>query len=229
MGMRVMAYMDDLFIVSQSKVEAKQVAELTQQVLKSLAWVINTKKSSLLPSQVTEFLSVLVDTTDMPKFRVPPSKAHALHHNIKHLLHLHDREGKVPVCHLATIVGQGVVMTKAVLLAKLLLCNVHCMIATQKSWNDQVQLLTTAVQDLKEWLHGLLLWDRNLTHLHPHDVSIDTDTSLTGWGATLSQLSLMATSWWRRQDRHINEYEMRAILKALRTFGPHLTGKSILV
>jgi hypothetical protein len=110
-------------------------------------------------------------------------------------------------------------MTKAVLPAKLLLCNAHHMIATQKSWNNQVQLLTMAVQDLKEWLHKLLLWDRNLTHLRPHNVSINTNTSLTSWGATLLQLSLMAASWWWRQDRHINEYKMRAILKALRTFG----------
>lgn len=48
MGMRVMAYMDDLFIIGQSKVKAKQAVELTQQVLKSLGWVINTEKSSLL-------------------------------------------------------------------------------------------------------------------------------------------------------------------------------------
>jgi hypothetical protein len=171
-----------------------------------------------------EFLGVLVNTTDMLKFHVPLSKAHALHHDIKRLLHLHDREGKVPVHRLAAVVGQGVAMTKVVLLGKLLLCNVHCVIATWKSWNDQVQLLTAVVEDLEEWLHGLLLWDGNLTHLCPHDVLIDTDASLTGWGP-----SLMATGWWWRQDMHINEYKMHTVLKALRTFSPHLTGKSILM
>ncbi len=101
-----MAYMDDLFIVGWSKVKAEQVMELTQQVLKSLGWVINTEKSSLLLLQVMEFLGVLVDTMDTPKFCVPLSKVHTLHHDIKCLLHLHDREGKVPVHRLAAVVGQ---------------------------------------------------------------------------------------------------------------------------
>jgi len=86
--------------------------------------------------------------------RHPPSKVHALH-NIKHLLHLHNREGKVLVHHLATVVGQGVAMMKVVLPAKLM----HCVIAMWKSWNDQVQLLTVAVQDLKAPQAPVVGWE----------------------------------------------------------------------
>jgi len=42
----------------------------TLLTLNKLGWQINEEKSMLTPSQCTEFLSLLVDTTSAPQFKV---------------------------------------------------------------------------------------------------------------------------------------------------------------
>ena len=55
-------------------------------MLTDLGWVINWEKLSLELSQVKQFLGLIVDTTLEPQFWVLTTKAHALCHNIVHLL-----------------------------------------------------------------------------------------------------------------------------------------------
>jgi len=122
-GMRVMAYMDDFSVIGYSHQQALKHTTLTLRLLDQLGCQVNFKKSDLTPSQSKEFLGLLVDMTGPPLFKVPPHKSHALRHDIDCLLCLFRQQGQVPGQKLATVIGQGVALTKAILLAKLLLCN----------------------------------------------------------------------------------------------------------
>jgi len=113
-GVQVMAYMDDFIVIGHSQWQALKHTTLTLHLLNQLGWQVNFKKSDLMPSQSKEFLG-LVNTTGPPPFKVPPLKSHALWLNIN----------RVPVWKLATVISQGVALTKAILLAKLLLCNAY--------------------------------------------------------------------------------------------------------
>jgi len=138
-GMQVMAYMDNFIIIGHSHWQALEHTTHTIH-LKQLGWQVNFEKSNLTPSQSKEFLGLLINTTGPPSFKVPPLKSHTLWHNINCLLCLFRQQGQVPVWKLATVIGQGVALTKAILPAKLLLRNTYRNIAWRANWNSKAIL-----------------------------------------------------------------------------------------
>jgi len=197
-----------------------------------LGWQVNFEKSNLTPSQSKEFLGLLVDMTGPPSFKVPPRKSHAQQHNIDCLLHLFRQQGQVPVQKLAAVIGQGMALTKAILPAKLLLCNVYHNIAQRANWNSLVPLSTATILDLKDWRHGLSTWNGRLANLWLCNVLLDTEASLTGWGASLGATSSSPTctsaGWWLpSKQRHINMLKITVVHNALKSFLPLLQGKAV--
>lgn len=232
LGIQVMAYMDDIIVIGQSLDLTRQHLRSTLELLDRLGWQVNYEKSDLVPGQVKEFLGLLVNTTGPPTFRVPPRKSHALRHDIDRLLHQASSGSLVPVRKLAAVVGQGVALTRAILPAKLLLRNAYRDIVRRSSWSASVKLSSATISDLKEWRHGLSTWNGRVAMLRPHDALLDTDASLSGWGAsldlTLSSRTLSATGWWLRgESRHINVLEISAVKNTLLTFRLHLQGKTV--
>ncbi len=113
--------------------------------LTNLGWAINWEKSSLEPSQAKEFLGLIINTTSEPQFQVPTTKAHALHHNIAHLLQLFQQHHQVPVQHTAAVAGHCMSLAQAVLPARLLLRNLFRDISRRSSWDSQICLTPAAV------------------------------------------------------------------------------------
>jgi len=120
-----MAYMDDLIVMAPSKAEALRQQVTVLETISGLGWHINYEKSLLEPSQSKEFLGLMVDTSTEPLFRVPAEKLHALKHDIKRLLRMHDKAGSVPVRRAAAVAGHCCSLTGAILPAQLLLSNLY--------------------------------------------------------------------------------------------------------
>jgi len=227
-GMQVMAYMDNFIVIGHSHRQALEHTTRTLCLLNQLGWQVNFKKSNLMPSQSKEFLGLLINTTGPPLFKVPPCKSHALWHNINHF----RQQGRVPVWKLATVIGQGVALTKAILPAKLLLHNPYHNIAWRANWNSLVPLSAATILDLKDWRHGLSTWNGHLANLRPCSILLNTDASLTGWGAslgaTLSSPTHTSAGWWPpSKQHHINVLKITAVHNALKSFLPLLQGKAV--
>jgi len=147
-------------------------------------------------------------------------------------LHLFRQQGQVPVQKLAAVIGQGVALTKAILSAKLLLHNAYCDIAQRANWNSLVPLSTATILDLEDWRHGLLTWNGHLANLRPCNVLLNTDASLTGWGASLGAMlsspTCTSAGWWPpSKQHHINVLKITAVHNALKSFLPLLQGKAV--
>jgi hypothetical protein len=142
--------MDDLFVMGASQAKATANIKTTLQVLHKLRWQVNKEKSSLVPSQCSEFLGLLVDTTTTPHFKVPANKIQAIRRNINHILHQHTRNS-LPVQRLMAVAGLCVSLMKAVLLGLLMLCNIFQAIAQHTSLDNQVLLPPLALHDLIKW------------------------------------------------------------------------------
>jgi len=200
------AYMDNLFMMGMSLTEATTNVEKMLKVLNELGWQINKEKSSLKPSQCSEFLGLLVNTMATPWFKVPNNKIQAVHCNMECLLLLHEWTGLVLVRKLAAVVGLCVSLVKVVLLGLLMLCNVFHVIAQCDSWEDQIPLPESAHCDLLEWRDGLNHWKGHVALQQPTNITIDTDTSQCGWGVILLCTDLTSASWWQNKGRqHINK------------------------
>ena len=65
MGMRLVACMDDILILAESKETALDHAEGMVYLLECLGFVINREKSVLVPNQTIEFLGLTVNTVNI--------------------------------------------------------------------------------------------------------------------------------------------------------------------
>ena len=63
-GILALPYLDDLLIVAYSEEECKQLAQKAVEIIQKLGFIINAKKSRLIPAQVFEWLGVLWDLRD---------------------------------------------------------------------------------------------------------------------------------------------------------------------
>ncbi|ELR18732.1 reverse transcriptase, partial [Acanthamoeba castellanii str. Neff] len=162
---------------------------------------------------------------------VPQADAHNLQHNINHLLQHAKTHRSVPVQRLAAVVSQGMALTRAILPAKLLLHNAYHNIGQRTSWNSSIKLSPATTNNLKEWRHSLSTWNGRIAVLRPHDVILETNASLSGWGASSSCQTLTAAGWWSSDDSksHINILKLATVRNTILALQPHLQGKAILM
>jgi hypothetical protein len=99
-GIRIIIYLDDILILNGSRegllADLEQVVELRQ----ALGFIINQEKSVLSPSQIIEYLGLVVSSIDL-SFALPAKKAEA----VKRMCESALAEGMVSLRALASIQG----------------------------------------------------------------------------------------------------------------------------
>ena len=83
-GIRVHAYLDDWFIRAHSPEQSLQYTRQTIQLLQTLEWTINWKKSMLEPSHILDFLGLHFNLEQVI-FSPPDSFLHSLTSVLSHL------------------------------------------------------------------------------------------------------------------------------------------------
>ena len=64
-GITVSACVDDLIGIADSYEQCLEDSSITVELLQKLGYVVNLAKSTLVPSQITEYLGVLINSQDM--------------------------------------------------------------------------------------------------------------------------------------------------------------------
>ena len=194
--------------------------------LRNLGWVINVEKSSLNPGSTKTFIGYKITTGDKPILRIPNERIHRLRKDIKRALAQQHVSARI----LARIAGQCVSMAKAVLPAKLLLRSTYRLLASKKDWSDLLIIDPATKQDLEWWLQALKSWNGAPIHTGPVDFQMETDASMTGWGAMVKNTNQAAAGFWnhRLSQMPSNYREMMAVLLGLKSL-TFPTGKRIQV
>jgi hypothetical protein len=111
-------------------------------------------------------------------------------------------------------------MAKAILPAKLLLRNVYRLLASKITWNDMLLIDQDTKTDLEWWYAALRSWNGAKIHTGPINFQVETDASMTGWGARVRGTNQMAAGFWNdRVSRMPSNYrEMMAVVMALKSF-----------
>ena len=76
-GIRLVIYLDDMAIISSSRERSSQDAAIVVQILESLGFIINKKKSVLIPSQKIVFWGYVINSVAMTVF-LPEEKLNKL-------------------------------------------------------------------------------------------------------------------------------------------------------
>jgi hypothetical protein len=86
-GVRLIIYLDDILIMAESEDLVLHQAASILNLLESLGFVINYKKSQLVPSQQIEFLGFLIDSVTM-SLQLPGEKLRKTRKQCRQLLNL---------------------------------------------------------------------------------------------------------------------------------------------
>lgn len=226
-GIKITAYLDDIFICSYSYENIVQSLNKTSSLLKSLGFSINIKKSNFIPSHKITHLGYIWDSSSMT-ISLPEEKIN----KIKQLC-LKCSSNNNTLRQLSSLLGLMVSAGNAFKYAPIFYRKFQfCLLDGIKScddWETSWPLTEEAISDLNWWS------DSDLNSFCPVslkekscDVSLFTDSSLKGWGASLSS-GLITSGSWSRDDSssHINFLELKAVELAILEFLPSLRGKKI--
>ena len=224
-GLRITSYVDDFILMAQELcIQSHKVVLL--DTLCKLGWAINYDKSSLQPEESKTYIGYKITTGDKPTLRIPNERIYKLRKDVKRIL----THNTVNARMLARVAGQCISMAKAVLPAKLLLRNAYRLLASKTSWSDTLVLDMNTRKDLEWWVQALSTWNGAPIQTRPIDLQMETDASMSGWGAHIKGTSQLAAGFWndRLAQMPSNYRELMAVLMALKSFNFH-PGSSVQV
>lgn len=223
---RIIYYIDDTLIISNSSDQCSQHAREVCELLTRVGFTVNNIKSQLVPSQQIQFLGFVVDSVSMT-LSLPAEKVETIINSCQGLL-----KNRCPsIRDIAHVTGLLVSAFRAVKYLRLFYRSIEfCksnLISMGASYEDQASLSATACADLSWVIH-------NIKHLNglpivppAVDLYIESDASLSGWGACCN--SSETGGLWSRVEAsyHINYLETLAAFFSLKCFASNARGKHV--
>jgi hypothetical protein len=217
-GVKLSAYLDDWILAAPTKQLATQQAQEVVSLLQKLGWIVNFKKSVLLPSQRIEHLGFVLNTKNMTA-SLPLKKLRDIRRSIKQVLD-HPNRQSPRIIHSLTMRIQAA--TFAIFPARLytrhLLYYKNQMVKTEADWDLPRPLDQASKDELNWWYFNLQKWNgRSLLTATPTQ-TIFVDASDTGWGCSWNKQR--AHGYWTPLEaaQSINWRELKAVHLALKTF-----------
>ena len=181
LNIRIVIYIDDLLVFGATLEEVEQARDSVIYLLKNLGFVINYKKSILTPTQIIEFLGVLIDSLKMT-MSIPLKKANKLKALCQHTLMVKT----ITVKELSSVIGKLNATSPAFTHAQLQIRYLQRALikAETTTYKDKVYLNKKARLELKWWLKNIHLMNGKPITINPPDMTIASDAAKTGgWGA----------------------------------------------
>ena len=228
-GIRIFYYLDDWLVVASSQDLLVSHLRLTLEVTQRLGFLINWKKSSLVPQRLPCYLGARLD--------IPHLLARPQDHRITALQSLVQElvsSGSAPASLWQKFLGHLASLVDLVPNCRLLMRPLQ--LHFQQFFNqffDPVSLLIPLPLNVKLLILQWVSMDRLLEGKPfvppPPSLVLTTDASRSGWGAVLPPLRVSGR--WSREDSrlHINSLELLAVFRALQSFEDLVKGHSVLV
>ena len=227
LGIRCILYLDDMLIMAQDKKELLSQLSTAMELLILLGFVINTKKSICTPKQTMEFLGFEINSKQM-SMALPGRKVEEIKRSVRRL----KSEKVVTTKQLARLLGLMVAAHPAVLPAPIYYRQLQwekIKIVRQWGYDSRIKLPVAAREELDWWLHSLSQHNGSSLQISQWDLTIETDASTQGWGASCQGVNT-GGPWTRREkENHINYLELFAAFLALQVFTQKVTVTSILL
>ncbi|CAJ0942993.1 unnamed protein product [Ranitomeya imitator] len=225
-GLGLFPYLDDILIKAPSFSQAHESLSIVLDTLARFGWLVNRKKSCLIPSQRIICLDMLFDTRRTRVF-LPEVKRSILRWDVRVL------QGPRPpsLRSAMKVLGRMVATLEAIPFAQFHSRPLQQAILSQ--WNRSVSSLDRPIRlsprvkrSLYWWLTSPLM-SQGRSFLPVHWQVVTTDASLLGWGAVFCHLTVQGR--WSTQESAlpINVLEIRAIFLSLRHWERILRGLPI--
>ena len=216
-GIRLTNYLDDFLILGRTKEQTTMNTEVTKNLLISLGFVINFKKSELKPMKYCKYLGVMINSEKM-LIELTETKKNNLKTTIEQIL-------EQKFCNygdLLSLIGTLVAACPAVKFGWLFykeLERIKCLQGPVGVCNSKkkIPMSELALKDLEWWSRTIRNASNNIRTSRFHK-EIFSDASLSGWGAICN--GKKAHGFWDLKERHyhINFLELLAAFLALKCF-----------
>ena len=220
-GIRVHAYLDNWIIRADSPKQSLQHTRQTIQLLQTLGWTINWKKSMLEPSRILDFLGLHFN---LEQAIVSPPDSFL--DSFTSVLSRLSKSTDMSACKISSITSRISHFAPFIHHGRLHLRFLQFWIKRhwsqhKQSWDTQIQLDAEFLTQLR-WFNRQEVLQGVPLHLPEPNLFFFTDASLTGWGASWQNRHL--SGQWSHPDssQHINWLEHEAILWLY--FGGDLSG-----
>ena len=227
MGIRMRRYLDDWLVQSSSRESLLEDLQTVLQLCHELGIVVNPQKSNLVPSQVVQYLGVVIASTS---FRASPS--------VERISRLQSTAAAFQSCASPTaslwLSLLGVLSSLAHLVPGGRLRVRSLQLCLHRSWDRRdleapVFASMECLRDLQWWLHlPRLSLGVSLCQVSP-DLHFWSDASDVGWGAHLDRQ--IASGLWGAQQAvlFINARELLDVQLGLYQFRSSLQGRTVAV
>ena len=226
-GIRMRRYLDDWLVQSSSRVALLHDLQVVLNLCRELGIVVNPSKSHLVPSQVVQYLGVVIDSRS---FRASPSSE-----RVSKLFSTADAFlscAAPPASTWLRLLGILSSLAHLVPGGRLRVRSLQLCLHQQWDREDLSALIPWSPlcrRDLQWWLDlPRLSLGVSLVQVSP-DLDFWSDASDVGWGAHLG--SLTASGLWDQEQAalSINARELLAVREGLHHFLPSLQGMAVSV
>ena len=181
-GVRLVIYLDDLLIVGSTAEECEASVRLVIELLEFLGFLINLKKSEIIPTQCLEYIGLITNSVSMT-FRLTDKKCT----DIRRLCSDSLKKGKCSLRQQAKIIGNLNWATYAVSFAQAHFRSLQAVfISASRTSNDDLEACVTldpdSRADLSWWISADFNTGKALLPSRP-EVRLSSDSSLSGCGA----------------------------------------------
>ena len=227
MGIRMRRYLDDWLVQSSSRESLLRDLQNVLRLCHELGIVVNPQKSNLVPSQVVQYLGVIIDTTS---FRASPSQECIS--KLQSTAEEFRSSASPPACLWLSLLGVLSSLAHLVPGGRLRMRSLQ--LCLHRSWDrldleSPVSVSAECLRDLQWWLHlPRLSLGMSLCQVSP-DLHFWSDASDVGWGAHLDR-QVTSGLWDSHQAAlSINSRELIAVKLGLHQFQSSLRGRTVAV
>ena len=226
-GIKITHYLDDILICADSYEKCLSHLKKSLDLLTSLGYIINYKKSVLIPTKTILHLGYIWDSVFMSR-SLPAEKLSKIKNMVKKCT-----TSTCSIRTLSALLGLLVSSSNGFKFAALhyrkFQLSILKAIQVNNDWDSIWSLNKDVISELSWWSSVSLqdLTAVSLVDLKPN-LTIFTDASLQGWGASLSSGDITSGKWSSSDlNEHINYLELKAILLTIIQFLPLLKGKCV--
>lgn len=182
----VVAYLDDVLILGRTRDQAVAGVLATKQLLETLGFILHPDKSILEPTTNMDYLGFTIDTIHMT-VTLPRNKTVSLIEACSHLI----ATPQPRIRHVARVIGSIVAAFPAAQHGPLHYQNLqrartHALRLHRGHYDRKMDLPAEAKLELQWWVDNIWHSHSPITVTNPN-ITIATDASALGWGATNSK------------------------------------------
>uniref|UniRef100_A0A8D8QUR0 Enzymatic polyprotein n=1 Tax=Cacopsylla melanoneura TaxID=428564 RepID=A0A8D8QUR0_9HEMI len=224
LGLRIVVYLDDFLLASQDPQLLLSQTNSAIDILQSLGWIINFKKSQLTPIQVLQFLGIMWNPSLDVKY-LPQGKRNLIQEYLVKVVTSGLWSWKIAMKIIGFLSFAAFVIPFGRIHYRRIQWGCRHLPRSQPLKLFSIPEVTLV--QIQWWLPAL----HRVSHIFARnpEVFITTDASDSGWGVLMNDRTSMGTWSAAQEIWHINVKELFAVRKALELNLLFLRGKSILV